>query len=437
MTDERLDAIFGSLEQTATPEPGFADRLFGDLVVEAGLRPATTRWHPAAPPRGLARRSGVATTRLAAATLAVVALGTVLWIGLAAVGAPSVGPLATSTPVPTSAASGVATPTPGATIAVPRPGSTALHVGERPPVWTSSDKTFSTADLGGKPTAIYVWCACIWGPQPETFFAEAAARGPAMNLIFVSIESKGVTSGLVDWLHVRSPVVDDPRATILERWGLDSPALVFLRADGTFADVHPSTFTAETLATSLDALANGQPIPAPAGAPGPPLDAQGRLLLTSVLQVGQPAPELRGPKLGGGEASTSDFRGKRTAVVSWLPPHADGTPQDDLSDASALLAAARRHQGELNVLLIAAGEPETGAVAAYLRAHGSDVPVIFDWDGALKARWGLVMATTIVLIDADGRVAGYAGPQTVIAPDRLLDAFVAGDPLPTPGVAAP
>ena len=435
MTDDRIDALFGALERPATPEPAFQDRLFDDLLVEAGFRPARAQGWPSSL-RGLAGRGPSATARPIAA-VGILVLLVALAVNFASVGTLAPGGTPSSTPSPTASPSPVVTSSPRASILVARPGSTVLRTGEQPPAWTSPDGSFSTADLGGRPAAIYIWCACTWGPQPETFFAEAAKRASTMDLVFVSIDSNGTTRGLVDWLDVRTPVVRDPEGTIVRTWGLDTfPALVFLRAGGTFADVHPSTFSPETLSASLDALASGDPTPDPDGAAGPPLDERGNLLLTSVLQVGQPAPELRGPRLSGGEASTSDFLGRRTAVASWLPPHLDGTPQDDVSEAAALLAAAKRHEDELNVVLVAAGEPEAGAAAAYLRAHGSNVPVIFDWDGALKQRWGLVMATTIVLLDADGRVAGYYGPEGVIAPDRLLDAFIAGDPVPTPGVVA-
>jgi hypothetical protein len=140
---------------------------------------------------------------------------------------------------------------------------------------------------------------------------------------------------------------------------------------------------------------------------------------------------LQGPRLGGGSLSTRDLLGRPTVVLHWLPPTEDGAPQDDTPGVDRLLTAAAEHVGDLNVLLVAGGEPTPGAAAAYLEQQGADIPVIFDWDGSLKRRWGLELATTLVLLDAEGRVAEMYGPEVLRDPADLIDAFLAGDPLPS------
>lgn len=319
-----------------------------------------------------------------------------------------------------------------------RPASDVLEVGQPAPAWSGTlldGGTFSTDDLRGRPAAVFIWCACARGSQVQTFAAEARSRAESMELVLVSIDQEGTTRGLVEWLAIETPVVHDQAAegSLLETWRLDSfPALVLFRADGTMADIHPATFSPAKLAAILDALAAGEPIPEPDARPALVLDEQGRQPLSSVLEVGQSAPELRGPRLGGGELSTRQLIGKPTVVLHWNPHDAGDRPPDDAPGADALLAEAARRAGALNVLLVAAGEPTPGAVSRYLDDQGADVPVIFDWDGTLHQRWGLLIWPTLVLLDVEGRVAGYYGPDALADPAALLDALEAGESLPSP-----
>lgn len=320
-----------------------------------------------------------------------------------------------------------------------RPESDVLVVGEPAPPWTGTlldGGVFSTDELRGRPAALFIWCACASGPQVQAFAAEARFRSESMKLVLVSLDQEGTIRGLVDWLGMETPVVHDQapaEGSLLETWRLSSfPALILFRADGMVADIHPASFSATKLTAVLDALAAGETIPEPDSRPAPIVDEQGRQPLSSVLEVGQLAPELRGPSLGGGELSTRDVLGRPTVVLHWNPRDAGGRPPDDAPGADRLLAEAARRAGELNVLLIANGEPTPGAVARYLGEQGTDVPVIFDWDGTLHQRWGLLIWPTLVLLDADGRVAGYYGPDALADPAALLDALQAGEPLPSP-----
>ena len=253
-------------------------------------------------------------------------------------------------------------------------------------------------------------------------------RTDEVELLLVSLNEPGTTQGLVDSLGVATPVVQDTEWDLLRTWDLESyPALVLLRADGTVADIHPGTFSAVKLDAVVEALTTGEPIPDPDPFPTPRSED-----VSSVLRVGEPAPELRGPRLGGGELSTRDLLGRPTVVLHWVPPDAEGRPRDDTPPADTLLAEVAARSAALNVLLVAAGEETPGAVGHYLERQGSDAPVIFDWDGQLFERWGLFYWPTLVLIDADGRVAGYYRHEALVDPAPLLDALAAGDPLPSP-----
>ena len=435
MTDQYFDDVLGRLERGATPDGPFADRLFSQLAVEAGL--GRRRWFNRIVPE--LRRVGdlPRATRLAWIALALGALLTLLTGLLWSGGSPR--PVIETVTGPTAAPVS-AEPDPSSSVLPMRPQSTVLQVGGQAPTWTGrllDGGSFSTDDLRGRPAAILLWCSCVSGEQARHFLEEARRRDD-VAMVLVSLDEEGTTQGLADAVGGAAHVVMDDEDSMLEDWALSFfPALVLLRADGTVADLHPMTFDADSLRDIVDRLAAGAAIPEPAPFPSPPVDDAGRQPLSTVLEVGEPAPELAGPALGGGELSTRELIGRPTAVLHWLPPRLDGTPQEDAPPPDALLQAAQDRSGDLNLLLIARGEPEPGAAAAYLVARGSNVPVIFDWDGALHQRWGLVMFTTLVLLNADGTVAGYFNSSALGDPAPVLDALLAGEPLPSPALFGP
>ncbi len=419
MADDRLQDVLRVLEGPADPDVAFADSLYDLLLTEVGFR-----GRPA-----LGTLGGLRPMRLVSIVLAL-ALLAALTIGLAIFGAGS-------PPTQTVAPSRSPSPSPSQEGALPlRPESDILRIGEPAPTWTGTlvgGAPFSTDELQGRPAAIFLWCSCVPGRQARDFLTEASSRADSMALVLVSVDAEGTTQGLVDWLGVETPVVADARADLVNQWGLSFyPALVLLRADGTVADLHPATFSAAKLSAILDALSGGDPIPEPDSPPARVTDDRGLIPLSSVLQVGKIAPELRGPQLGGGELSTRDLLGRPTVVLHWEPPDPTGRLGDDSPSADKLLAAIQARNEAFNLLLVAHGEPTPGAAGTYLEQQGSDAPVIFDWDGTLFQRWGLVLWPTLVLLDADGRVAGYYGPAALNDPGPLLDALEAGEPLPSP-----
>jgi peroxiredoxin len=416
VTDEYFDRVLSHLDRPVTPDAAYAERLFSHLAADTGFR--RRRWFG-----GASRGSSITqAARLAWIGIALVALLAVMTGLLLPGGSPR--PLLQSLNDPSS----------NAEDAQLRPSSGVLEIGVRAPAWTGrllDGGPFSTDDLLGRPAAILLWCACVSGDQARVFLEEAANRSD-LGMVLVSMDAEGTTRGLVDAARSDAPVVLDTQSELLSAWDLSFfPALVLLRADGTVADLQPMTFDAESLSEITDSLAAGGPLPEPAPFPSSLVDADGRQPLSTVLRVGEPAPELVGPRLGGGELSTRDLVGKPTVVLHWLPPRIDGTPQDDEPPADALLDALSERGDALNAVLIAHGEPEPGAAAAYLARRGADVPVIFDWDGTLHQRWGLVMFTTLVLLDAEGHVAGYYGGSALNDPAPLLDTLLAGRPLPS------
>jgi hypothetical protein len=311
-----------------------------------------------------------------------------------------------------------------------RPTSGVLAVGEPAPSWSGpllSGGTFSTASLAGRPSAVFLWCACAWGPQPRIFLEEARARAGSANLVLVSMDGEATTRGVAAWAGAESPIVLDEPMDLLATWRLDAfPALVLFRADGTVADIHPATFDATSLTAIIDALASGAPVPDPRSLPAPSVQPGGEMPISTVLREGELAPDLEGPLLGGGVGSTGALVGKPTVVLHWQPRDAGAPPPDDAPGPERLLAELNTRREDVNVLLVAHGEPTAGAVERYLAEQGSSFPVVFDWDGSLKADWGLWQLPTLVLLDADGHVAAVRGPEALTAPGPLLDALEAG-----------
>jgi hypothetical protein len=414
MTDRTFDVILGRLDQPAGPDPAFADRLFDQIATEAGLR-GRTKATAGAVARRLTVLSPVARQLAWAAVLAALL---VLAAGLLVAG-----PGRQTPPIPTAPARVEQPSGPPPTLHL---GSGRLSIGSPAPAWTGTlldGGAFSTADLLGKPAALLMWCSCVAGPQARLFADAAAARGDEIGFAIVSVDLEGTTRGLVEQIGADIPVVDDQRMRLLDAWALDGfPALILLRADGRVADVQQVTFSEAKLRELLDALASGEPIPDPETRTPTPTDATGQLPLSTILEVGDPAPELSGPLLGGGERSTRDLLGRPAIVHFWLPPRRDGTTLDDMPQPNALLDQVRDRSADVTLLLVASAEAEPGDAQRYLDRQAWNGDVLLDWSGELGERWGLVFGQSTVVLDAEGRVVLVAGPEAMSDPATLMEA---------------
>jgi hypothetical protein len=403
-----FDALFARLERPVSPEPAFADDLFERLVDDAGLR------------RGRARRRH-AVTPTAARQLAWVAVLAALLIGLLgllALGRGGRQLFSTTAPTP-SVEVAVAGPT-------PHIGSSLLSIGSTPPSWTGTfldGGRFSTDELRGRPAAILMWCQCARGRELRLFVEAAKARDD-VALVFVSLDPAGTTRGAVDDLAMDLPVVVDPAMDLLTAWGIEGfPALVLLRADGSLADIQQVTYGEAKLTALLDALSSDGSIPAPDTRTPSPLDPSGHEVLSPLLAVGSIPPELSGPRLDGGRLSTADLAGRPTVVVFWLPPRADGSTQDDTPTPDNLLEELQRRGNAAQLLFVVESEAAPGDAERYLAAKAPDANVIVDRTGELLSRWDLTFTQSVVLLDAEGRVARVAGPEALSNPAAVLDAL--------------
>ncbi len=151
---------------------------------------------------------------------------------------------------------------------------------------------------------------------------------------------------------------------------------------------------------------------------------------STVLVVGQPAPTLSGPLLGGGTFTSASLAGRPSVVLfwaSWCPPCSD--PGGALD---ALGAAIGPRRSEMNVVTVASSDPPAD-LAAYLVKHPTELPVVLDDDGARLQAWGFIGIPSFILLDAAGRVAAvHAGAITAADLDRMAEAVLAGRPIPSP-----
>src|SRR5262245_15413900 len=250
MADDRLDVLLSVLERPVVPDASFADRLFDELVEGTGLRRRTggPRWRL----RLLVGPDQATAYRLAWVAIIGALLLTLLAV-LSGVGSKHE-PFAVAPPRATStSAAGTSLPTAAASFELPDPriASGVMDVGAPAPRWSGTQldgSPFSTDDLAGRPAALFIWCTCIRGPEVRLFLETAAARAGELTMVLVSTDAEGTTRGLVDWLHVTTPVVLDPTMNLLATWQIQGfPALVLLRPDGTLAGIQAPTSTGRPL----------------------------------------------------------------------------------------------------------------------------------------------------------------------------------------------
>ena len=146
-----------------------------------------------------------------------------------------------------------------------------------------------------------------------------------------------------------------------------------------------------------------------ASASGSPL-ASGSPGADEGFGIGQPAPPLTVPQLGGGEIALANLKGSPVWVnfmASWCPPC-----RDELPIMNGL--AARYADTGLVVLAIDVREDETVA-DAFAREMNVTFPVGLDTDGTAQDDWGALALPVHFWVDAEGIVRdgalGGIGPD--------------------------
>jgi thiol-disulfide isomerase/thioredoxin len=172
--------------------------------------------------------------------------------------------------------------------------------------------------------------------------------------------------------------------------------------------VIPSAAPSPTPATSGPASAvpsaSAATTPAPSGSPAASASAAG------LFHIGEPAPGLVVPQVGGGTIDLAELKGKPVWVnfmATYCPPCVDEFP---LMNGFA----ARYADAGLVVLAIDVKEDE-GTVAAFAESLSATFPLGLDTDGKASADWDAIVLPVHFWIDADGIVRdgalGGIGPD--------------------------
>ncbi|MFL5681173.1 MAG: TlpA family protein disulfide reductase [Chloroflexota bacterium] len=132
------------------------------------------------------------------------------------------------------------------------------------------------------------------------------------------------------------------------------------------------------------------------------------------FHVGEPAPALKLPLVGGGSVDLATLKG-RPVWVNFMrtdcPPCRDEFP---LMNGFAV----RYGSTKLLVVAVDSREPE-GTADAFARSLEAQFPVALDSDGSAQTRWGAIALPVHFWIDADGIVRD--GALGGIGPDIMAE----------------
>jgi thiol-disulfide isomerase/thioredoxin len=137
------------------------------------------------------------------------------------------------------------------------------------------------------------------------------------------------------------------------------------------------------------------------------------------FHVGEPAPRLVVPQVGGGTIDLAALKGKPVWVnfmATWCPPCQDEFP--------LMNGFAARYATKGLVVLAIDVREEEGAVAGFAQGLGATFPLGLDSDGATAASWDAVALPVHFWIDADGIIrdgaAGGIGPDVMVRGLRAI-----------------
>ncbi len=131
------------------------------------------------------------------------------------------------------------------------------------------------------------------------------------------------------------------------------------------------------------------------------------------FHVGQPAPALVVPQVGGGTIDLAALKGKPVWVnfmATWCPPCQDEFP--------LMSGFAARYSGTGLVVVAVDVREDEGTVASFAQRLNATFPLGLDGDGKVAERWGAVALPVHFWIDAQGIVrdgaAGGIGADTMV-----------------------
>ena len=190
--------------------------------------------------------------------------------------------------------------------------------------------------------------------------------------------------------------------------------VAFLPGTGSAAS---SPSPAATTATTPEPSLTPSPSAAASASPAanPPESRSPDPSATSVAEafgVGEAAPALVLPKVGGGTIDLASLKGKPVWVnfmATWCPPCIDELP--------LMVGFATRYEATGLVVIAVDVREDEAAVDAFAKQIGVTFPVALDADGSAQAAWGAVALPVHFWIDRDGIVRdgalGGLGPDVM------------------------
>jgi cytochrome c biogenesis protein CcmG/thiol:disulfide interchange protein DsbE len=167
---------------------------------------------------------------------------------------------------------------------------------------------------------------------------------------------------------------------------------------------------------SPSVAASASPSAGASGSAGPSTDPSSA---AAHFHVGEPAPALVVPQVGGGTIDLTNLRGKPVWVNfmgTYCPPCRDEFPL--MSGYASRLA-----DEDLVVIAVDVKEDE-GVAAAFAESLGATFPLGLDADGSVAARWDAVALPVHFWIDKDGIIRdgalGGIGPDVMSAGLRTI-----------------
>lgn len=440
MADDRMFAAFRTFDAPLDPDPAFADRLFEDLAVDLGYRPQRglaglrrrARWA-----LGLDRLPvGYPALRLAYLA-ALIGLLFALAIGAALVASQLLQRSAADIVSSSQALYRDGTASPFTMTIRYQDGSIERFL------WNGAGslriETVSGQGLEGLAAGSYI----VSTPQGRgTLDARAATWSqvdeppfwPLRGLPLVWIVPVPVPLGQAPPTYTCPAWQREPDGTVAGRsayhvtcdslgFWIDTETLILLRHD----DPEPPELEVIGFEPGVSAPAEAFALVKPPGA----FDERSRPPST-VLVVGQAAPTLSGPLLGGGMFTSASLLGKPSVVLFWATWLESALGCQGCGDPDAVGAAIGPRRSEMNVVTVASMDAPAD-LAAYLAKHPTELPIVLDDDGSRLSAWGFLGIPSFVLLDAEGRVLAVHARAIALADlEAMVDAAIAGRPIPSP-----
>ena len=170
----------------------------------------------------------------------------------------------------------------------------------------------------------------------------------------------------------------------------------------------PSASASSTPATTVSASSS-----AAASGSAPSASGSGGQSGTANFHVGEPAPPLAVPQVGGGTIDLAMLKGKAV----WLN-FMQTTCEECIIEFPLMSGFAARYSDQGLVVVAVDIREEEGTVAAFAQELGATFPLGLDTDGAAQRAWGAFALPIHFWIDRDGIVRD--GALGAIGPDVMV-----------------